>query len=121
VWAEFLRSTDPTPATPQNEALRDYFVRVGQANARYRDEGSQGWLSDRGRVYVTLGDPDQIYVQGGQDVNARGRAQIWEYREDRVQLVFIDQSGFGRWRLTTSSENDFRLLARRREMSTARN
>jgi GWxTD domain-containing protein len=116
-WAEFLRVTDPTPTTPQNEALRDYFTRVAQANARFREEGGQGWLTDRGMVFVTLGDPDQIYQQGGADVNTRGRAQIWEYRDDQVQLVFIDQSGFGRWRLTTASENDFRLLARRREQA----
>ena len=113
-WGEFLRGTDPVPATPQNEALRDYFGRIAQANVRFRDEGG-GWLTDRGMVYVTLGDPDQIYQQGGVDVNTRGRAQVWEYRDDRVQLVFIDQSGFGRWRLTPSSENEFRMLARRRE------
>jgi GWxTD domain-containing protein len=116
-WAEFLRASDPTPSTPQNEALRDYFARLAQANLRYREEGGQGWLTDRGMVYVTLGDPDQIYQQGGSDVNTRGRAQIWEYRDDRVQLVFVDQSGFGRWRLTSSSENEFRLLARRREQA----
>ena len=57
---------------------------------------------------VALGDPDQIYEQGTSDVSQRGRAQIWEYREYSVQLVFVDQSGFGRWRLTTSSESDFR-------------
>jgi GWxTD domain-containing protein len=114
-WGEFFRATDPTPTTPENEALRDYFGRVALANARYREEGGNGWLTDRGRVYVTVGDPDQIYQQGGAaDVNTRGRAQIWEYRDDRIQLVFIDQSGFGRWRLTAASEGDFQSLARRR-------
>jgi GWxTD domain-containing protein len=120
-WAELLRATDPVPATPQNEALRDYFGRIAQANVRFRDEGGGGWLTDRGMVYVTLGDPDQIYQQGGADVNTRGRAQIWEYRDDRVQIVFVDQSGFGRWRLTPASENEFRMLARRREQSRAGN
>lgn len=119
-WAEFLRATDPLPTTPQNEALRDYFARIAGANVRFRQEGGAGWLTDRGMVYVTLGDPDQIYQQGGTDLNARGRAQIWEYRDDRVQLVFIDQSGFGRWRLTPASQNEFRSLARRRELSATR-
>lgn len=119
-WGEFYRATDPTPATPENEALRDYFARIALSNVRYREEGGNGWLTDRGRVYVSVGDPDQVYQQGGAaDVNTRGRAQIWEYRDDRVQLVFIDQSGFGRWRLTPASENDFRMLARRREQTPA--
>ena len=114
-WGEFFRATDPTPSTPENEALRDYFTRIGQANARFREEGGSGWLTDRGRVFVTIGDPDQMYQQGGTaDVNARGRAQVWEYSDERVQLVFVDQSGFGRWRLTPASESDFQLLARRR-------
>jgi GWxTD domain-containing protein len=112
-WAEFLRTTDPTPSTPQNEALRDYFVRVGQANARYREEGGQGWLTDRGRVYVTLGDPDQRLEQGDQTVTQRGRAQIWVYHQHGLQLVFVDQTGFGRWRLTTSSESEFESIASR--------
>lgn len=112
-WATFLRETDPNPSTPQNEALNDYFARLRQANVRFRDEGSQGWLSDRGRVFLTLGEPDQVYEQGANDVSQRGRAQIWEYREYRVQLVFIDQTGFSRWRLTGASAAEFESLARR--------
>ena len=113
-WAAFLRETDPNPATPQNEALNDYFTRLRQANVRFRDEaGSTGWLSDRGRVYLTLGEPDQVYEQGANDISQRGRAQIWEYREYRVQLVFIDQTGFSRWRLTGASAAEFETLARR--------
>jgi GWxTD domain-containing protein len=112
-WATFLRETDPIPTTPQNEALNEYFSRLRQANARFRDEGAQGWMSDRGRVYLTLGEPDQVYEQGANDVSQRGRAQIWEYREYRVQLVFIDQTGFSRWRLTGTSSAEFEALARR--------
>jgi GWxTD domain-containing protein len=112
-WAAFLRETDPFPATPPHEALTDYFNRLTQATARFREENQPGWLTDRGMVYVTLGDPDQVYDQGGTDVSQRGRAQIWEYREHSLQLTFVDQSGFGRWRLTSGSENEFQLVARR--------
>jgi GWxTD domain-containing protein len=107
-WSRFLAETDPNTQTSVHEGLRDYFGRVRVANERFREEGSQGWMSDRGMVFVALGDPDQIYEQGASDVSQRGRAQIWEYRQHGLQLVFIDQSGFGRWRLTTSSEADFR-------------
>ena len=112
-WIAFLRSTDPDPATPEHEALRDYFVRVEQANQRYREEGGPGWLTDRGRVFITLGDPDQIYDQGQNDIAQRGRVQIWEYTQYRAQLVFIDQTGFGRYRMTMTSELEFQTLARR--------
>ena len=104
---------DPDPSTPEHEGLRDYFVRIEQANLRYREEGGPGWLSDRGKVFISLGDPDQIYEQGQGDIAQRGRVQIWEYAQYRTQLVFIDQSGFGRYRLTTTSEMEFESLVRR--------
>jgi GWxTD domain-containing protein len=113
VWIAFLRSTDPDPATPEHEALRDYFVRIEQANQRFREDAGPGWLTDRGRVFITLGDPDQIYDQGQNDIVQRGRVQIWEYTQYRAQLVFVDQSGFGRYRMTMTSELEFQSLARR--------
>jgi GWxTD domain-containing protein len=113
IWISFLRSTDPDPSTPENEALRDYFVRIEQANQRFRDDAGPGWLTDRGRVFITLGEPDQIYDQGQNDISQRGRVQIWEYTQYRAQLVFVDQSGFGRFRLTMTSELEFQSLTRR--------
>jgi GWxTD domain-containing protein len=112
-WAKFLRETDPDPGTPQHEALRDYFGRIAQANARFREEGSQGWLSDRGRVFVSLGQPDQIYEPPTTDTNQRGRALFWDYQRFRLRVVFIDQTGFGRWRMTISSESEFEAVLRR--------
>ena len=110
-WGAFYRETDPDPRTPEHEALRTYFERVRIANQRFGDEGTSGWLSDRGEVLVTLGEPDQILEQGDNSFNQRGRAQMWRYNQQRLQLVFIDQSGFGRWRLTTGSEADFDAAA----------
>jgi len=112
-WASFLRGTDPDPATASNEALRDYFARIAQANSRFREEGGAGWLTDRGRVFVALGGPDQFFEPNTTDLNQRGRAQIWEYRRHRIQIVFIDQTGFGRWRMTVASEAEFEALIRR--------
>ena len=113
LWAAFLRETDPIPQTPIHEGLREYFARIAQANARFREEGSAGWLTDRGRVSVALGPPDQIIEPNINDLNQRGRTQVWEYRQHRLQVVFIDQSGFGRWRMTLSSETEFESVVRR--------
>jgi GWxTD domain-containing protein len=112
-WSTFFTETDPDPRTPVHEGLRTYFSRLTVANERFTDEGASGWQSDRGEVYVTLGEPDQMLEQGDQGFNQRGRAQLWNYHQHRLQLVFIDQSGFGRWRLTSSSEVDFQSVAQR--------
>ena len=112
-WATFYAETDPDTRTPEHEGLRTYFNRLRVANERFADEGRSGWQSDRGEVYVTLGEPDQVLEQGDNSFNQRGRAQLWTYHQYRLQLVFIDQSGFGRWRLTSSSETDFQSAAQR--------
>jgi hypothetical protein len=67
-------------------------------------------------VFVALGEPDQILEQSRSEFAGRGRVQVWEYRMHRLQLVFIDQTGFGRWRMSQSSEVEFRsALLRLRE------
>lgn len=111
-WARFVASTDPTPATPEHEGLRQYFQRIQAANARFRDEGQQGWLTDRGMVFITLGEPELVRETNPLDVGSRGRALVWDYPSRRVTLVFIDQTGFGRWRLSVQSQGDFQALAR---------
>ena len=70
-------------------------------------------MTDRGRVFVTLGRPDQIFEPNVADLSQRGRTQIWDYREHRLQILFIDQTGFGRWRMTPTSELEFEGVMRR--------
>lgn len=113
LWAAFLRETDPVSQTPAHEGLREYFSRIAQANLRFREEGQAGWLTDRGRVVVALGQPDQIYEPTMSDIGQRGRSLVWEYRDHRLQVVFIDQTGFGRWRMTLPSESEFEAVVRR--------
>ena len=118
-WAAFLRETDPIGMTPQNEALRDYFLRIRVANERFREDGSAGWLSDRGATFVALGEPDQILDnnnQGQQDltIGQRGRLQAWDYTTERLRLVYQDQSGFGRWRFYGNGAAAFQTALQRR-------
>lgn len=117
-WAAFLRATDPSPTTPEHEGLQTYFSRLQQAAFRFRDDGSSrgGWLSDRARVYVVLGEPDQLYEQNTNgaisrtSISQRGRLQYWEYSQYRVRLLFYDDTGVGRWRLTPTSETEFQNI-----------
>ena len=58
-WAAFVKATDSSPLTPANEDLVDYFTRLMEVATRYREEGTPGWMTDRGKVYLGLGEPDQ--------------------------------------------------------------
>jgi len=111
-WAAFLRETDSIPNTPQHEGLRSYFGRLVRANARFREDGVAGWMSDRGRVLIVLGEPDQIIEPTYTDMS-RVRQQIWEYSNRALQLQFYDQTGTGRWRLTQGSDSRFEAELRR--------
>lgn len=113
-WAAFLKAN----ATPvgDNGLLRDYFRRLLDANRRFQEEGTPGWKTDRGKVLMGLGDPDAVYEQqpSMSAMGQRGRNQIWEYRNLSIQLVFYDQTGYGRWRLTNSSDVTFTAAWHRR-------
>ncbi len=118
-WARFLRATDPVPETAVNEDLQTYFGRIQIANGQFRMDHNPGWLSDRGMVYVALGEPDQIFertVNGTLTTTQMGattRLQIWQYRQYNTQLVFYEETG--RWRLTRPSETEFLALNNRRQ------
>ena len=104
--------------TPQNEALRDYFTRIRAANARFREDGAVGWLSDRGQTYVALGEPDQVLENNNQPqdltIGQRGRLQAWDYTQLRIRLYFQDRSGFGRWQYYGNSASEFQSALQRR-------
>jgi GWxTD domain-containing protein len=113
LWREFWKDTDPVPLTPENEALNEYFRRVQVANARYREESDAGWLTDRGEVYITLGEPDDV-LDLSHELNRGGNRVIrWQYTPLRLTLFFQDHSGFGRFRLTAVSRSEYqRVVAR---------
>ncbi len=113
-WKEFLKSTDPVSGTSEHEGLSAYFARIRLANQRFRDDGPVGWLSDRGMAFVGLGDPDNIFDPQTNDLTQRNRQQVWEYRQWRLQLVFFDQTGLGRWRLSPSASVELAATIRRR-------
>jgi GWxTD domain-containing protein len=119
MWAEFLRATDPIPETPTNEDLQAYFGRIQQANVQFRMDRNPGWLSDRGMVFVALGEPDEIFDRtvnqtlSPTQVASAARLQIWQYRQYSAQLVFYEDTG--RWRLTRPSETEFLSISARRQ------
>lgn len=110
LWVEFYRETDPVPATPENEALEQYFGRMAIANQRFNTEEIPGWRTDRGMVFITLGEPDEIYNGSS---TAQGRIIRWTYIQLRLELVFEDVASVERFRLTGESRSDYeRVLSR---------
>jgi GWxTD domain-containing protein len=104
LWREFWTATDPVPETGENEALDQYFTRIAIANARFKDEGGPGWRTDRGEVFVTLGEPDQtIETPPGNEQ----RIVRWVYSQYRAVIDFTGAMGFSRLRMTPASRAEF--------------
>jgi GWxTD domain-containing protein len=115
LWRQFYADTDPNKASPENEALNQYFGRISSANSRFTDEGVAGWRTDRGEVFITLGPPDESIES---TPGAAGRIVRWSYLNYRLAVYFQDETGFGRLRLTPGSRAEFeRTLSRLRRQS----
>lgn len=97
-WEEFWRRRDPTPETPRNEALIEFFRRVRYAEQHFQGYGP-GWRSDMGRIYIKLGPPDQ--VESHPATVQSPQIEIWYYSQPYRRIVFADREGFGRFTLVS--------------------
>ena len=111
---QFWFRRDRDPATSQNEFKIEHYRRIAFANERYA-AGYPGWLTDRGRIYITFGAPDQLtrrsagetydrplYEGGGTTVTYP--FEVWRYRHiegvgDDVEVEFGDSTFSGEYRL----------------------
>ncbi|MCP2604344.1 GWxTD domain-containing protein, partial [Candidatus Aminicenantes bacterium AC-708-M15] len=96
---EFWKRRDPDPTTEVNEFKEEYYKRIEEANKLFRGEGREGWLTDRGRIYVIFGPPTSrfTYPMGHPEI---GRpAEIWYY--GWFPVVFVDWFWNGTYTLET--------------------
>lgn len=95
--AAFWRERDPTPGTQRNEAKEDFFQRVEQANRQYSLGIRPGWRTDRGRIYIKYGPPDEVERHPFEpDYRAY---EVWYYYQEGVRFMFMDVHGFGDYQL----------------------
>ena len=102
-FLKFWKDMDPSPATPKNELLIEYYNRIKIANERYSNY-VDGWKTDMGMVYIIYGNPSNIEKHPF-DSDSKP-FEIWEYYELKKRFIFVDNSGFGDYRLTTPVWNE---------------
>lgn len=99
---------DPTPGTALNEYRREHMERWATANRRF-SAGRPGWATDRGRVYIILGTPNNLQR------NPMGRgpmeraSEVWTYNladnpalAGVLDLSFVDFKGTGEYELVSN-------------------
>ncbi|MBI3004619.1 MAG: GWxTD domain-containing protein [Ignavibacteriales bacterium] len=95
-FLDFWAKRDPDPTTPNNELMEEYYRRVEFTNKNYTHY-LEGWRSDRGMVYIRLGPPENI-ERHPFDINTKPY-EVWYYYQLQREFVFIDETGFGDYRL----------------------
>lgn len=111
---QFWYRRDPDMLTAQNEFKEEHYRRIAYANETFHS-GEPGWMTDRGRVYIIHGPPDQIeshpnggvyyrkmHEGGGQ--TSTYPFEVWWYRYmegvgSDVELEFVDRNGGNQYKL----------------------
>jgi GWxTD domain-containing protein len=110
------------PDLPTNDFKEEHYRRIAYANEHFAS-GIPGWKTDRGRIYIIWGPPDEIesHPTGGtwdRPMEEGGGStttypwETWRYRylegiQENVILEFVDPSSSGEYHLTMDpSEKD---------------
>jgi GWxTD domain-containing protein len=122
---EFWRRRDPDPDTDENEFREEYYERIAYANEHYAS-GIPGWKTDRGRIYIMWGKPDEVetHPSGGsynrESYEGGGTTSTypferWFYRYlpgvgSGIEIEFVDPTGSGEYRIARNPDEKDALL-----------
>ncbi len=119
---QFWLRRSSNPDLPDNEFKEEHYRRIAYSNEHFAS-GIPGWKTDRGRIYIIWGKPDEIEshpsggtyerpIQEGGGSTSTYPWEKWRYRYlegigTDVELEFVDPSGSGEFHLTMDpSEKD---------------
>src|SRR6202045_1176039 len=119
---QFWLRRSANPDLPDNDFKEEHYRRIAYANEHFAS-GIPGWKTDRGRMYIMWGPPDEVETPptGGtydRPMQEGGRStttypwETWRYRYmegigENVIWEFVDPSGSGEYHLTMDpSEKD---------------
>src|SRR5690242_7890242 len=122
---DFWHSRDPDPDTEENEFKQNFFERTAYANEHF-SSGKPGRMTDRGRIYIKFGKPDEIeshpaggtyerpYSEGGGSTSTYP-FEKWFYRYipnvgSGIELEFVDPTGSGEFRLARNPDEKDALI-----------
>jgi GWxTD domain-containing protein len=112
---QFWLRRNPTPNSKENPFKEEHYRRLAFANLHFAAKNTPGWKTDRGRIYIVYGPPDQINSYPAGDSSASGKpTDIWTYRlirehgRDRKDVVmqFVDVNGDGEYPLQSPGKKD---------------
>jgi GWxTD domain-containing protein len=98
IFREFWQNEATTRNMNSEDLMEEYYSRVAYSNDHFSTNRA-GWETDRGRIYVTYGEPTDI-ERHPFELNSRPY-EIWYYANLARRFVFVDYTGFGDYTLVT--------------------
>jgi GWxTD domain-containing protein len=80
-----------------------HYERIAYANQRFAWGGAPGWKTDRARIYIQFGKPDEIDSHPAGSSSATYPYEVWTYRYlpnngSNIRFEFDDPAGTGEYR-----------------------
>ena len=95
-FLKFWAAMDPSPGTERNELMEEYYKRVKYANEHFSGF-LPGWKTDMGMIFILFGPPNDVEKHPF-EINTKPY-EIWYYYDINRTFVFVDETGFGDYRL----------------------
>ncbi len=107
--AEFWHKRNPNAGGANNPIRENFYARIDEANKLYGErEGrasvrARGWRTDRGRIYLKFGKPDDVWTQPREGQTPP--LEVWRYPRNRDRyFIFADRLYVGTFKLTYTNE-----------------
>ena len=91
----YWRDLDPDKETIDNEFLIELNNRFKKVNSRFKEMSTEGFNTDRGRIYIINGEPNSIRTE--HNPNSNNIREIWNYKSGNVYI--FEENSFGRFYL----------------------
>jgi GWxTD domain-containing protein len=122
----FWERRNPNPGSRENEFKEEYYRRIAYANGHFASpgitevgpagpaaSGIPGWKTDRGRIYIMYGPPNEVDSHSGDGETASFEDWTYNYIDgigNNLKLEFVDPTLRGEYHLTMDPGEKDKLL-----------
>ena len=111
---QFWERRNPTPNSSENKFKEEHYRRIAYANIHFTTATVPGWKTDRGRIYIVYGPPDEIESHPAGVASSFAKpTEFWRYHlieehgvdRKNVDMTFVDVNGDGNYQLQPPAKN----------------
>lgn len=105
----FWQKRNPDLTTDDNDFKKEFEKRVVFTDRYFSTCKKDGWMSDRGKVYILLGPPTETEIERNPVKPGEAKSEVWIYHNIKtgskfknLRICFVDEDGNGDYKLSIS-------------------